>query len=73
MNCGGKAVEIDELDYKLLNELAVNARFPLIELVDKLGCSSKTVNYRVNNLIKQKVIRAFRDLQHYSVGINFHI
>jgi len=28
ISCGGKSVEIDEIDYKLLNELAVNARAP---------------------------------------------
>ncbi len=60
MNCDGKPVEIDETDYKLLNELAVNARAPLIELSEKLDCSSQTVNYRINNLMKSGVIRGFR-------------
>jgi DNA-binding Lrp family transcriptional regulator len=58
--CGGKPVEIDEIDYKLLNELAINARAPLIELAEKLGLSSQTVNYRLNNLVKSGVIKAFR-------------
>jgi DNA-binding Lrp family transcriptional regulator len=60
MNCGGKSVEIDEIDYKLLNELAVNARAPLIDLAEKLSCSSQTVNYKINNLLKSGVIKAFR-------------
>lgn len=58
--CGGKSVEIDEIDYKLLNEIAENARIPLIELAEKLGISSQTVNYRLNNLVKSRVINAFR-------------
>lgn len=75
--CGGKSVEIDEVDYKLLNEIAVNARMPLIDLAEKLGCSSQAVNYRLKNLIKNGVINAFRvdvnlsklGLQHYKLDI----
>ena len=56
----GKKVDIDALDYNLLNELAVNARTSLIELAEKLGCSPQAVNYRIKNLIKSNVIQAFR-------------
>jgi len=74
---GGKPVEIDKVDYGLLNELAVNARVPLIDLAEKLGISSQAVNYRVNNLMKHGVINAFRvnvdlaklGLQHYKLEI----
>jgi len=77
MRCGGKPVEIDEIDYKLLNEIAVNARAPLLELAEKLGCSSQTINYRIKNLVKSGVIKGFRvdldlsalGLQHYKVDI----
>jgi DNA-binding Lrp family transcriptional regulator len=75
---GGKTVEIDDLDYKLLNEIAVNARIPLIELAEKLGCSSQVVNYRLKNLMKSGVIQAFRvgidisklGLKHFKVDIH---
>jgi len=75
--CERKTVEIDEIDYKLLNEIAVNARILLIDLADKLGCSSQAVNYRLKNLIKNGVINAFRvsvdlpklGLQHYKLEI----
>ena len=53
-------VNIDEMDYKLLNELAINARIPLIELAEKLGTSSQTINYRIKNLINKGIIQAFR-------------
>jgi len=57
---GGKPVEIDKVDFQLLNELAVNARMPIIELAEKLGCSSQTISYRIKNLMKKAVIKAFR-------------
>ena len=77
ISCGGKSVEIDEIDYKLLNELAVNARAPQLELAEKLGCSSQSINYRIKNLVKSGVIKAFRinldlpklDLHSYKVDI----
>lgn len=60
MNCGRGSVVIDDIDYKIINELAINARIPLIDLAEKLNCSSQSVNYRINNLIKSGVIKAFR-------------
>lgn len=77
MHCGGKSVEIDEINYRLLNEIAENARIPSIELADKLGCSPQNVNYRIKNLVKSGVIRGFRvnidlsklGLHHYKVDI----
>jgi DNA-binding Lrp family transcriptional regulator len=77
ISCGGKPVEIDEIDYKLLNELAVNARAPQLELAEKLGCSSQSISYRIKNLVKSGVIKAFRvnldlskfDLHRYKVDI----
>lgn len=77
LTCGLKPFEIDETDYSLLNEIAVNARIHLIDLAEKLGCSSQTVNYRIRNLLKEEVIQAFRvnidlskiDLQHFKIDI----
>jgi len=75
--CDRQSVEIDEIDYNLLNEIAINARIPLIDLAGKLNCSSQAVNYRLKNLIKNGVINAFRvnvdlsklGLQHYKLDI----
>jgi len=58
--CDGTSIEIDEIDYKLLNELAINARIPLIDLAKKFNCSSQTINYRIKNLMENDVIQAFR-------------
>jgi DNA-binding Lrp family transcriptional regulator len=60
MICGSKPVDIDLTDYNLLNELAVNARSPLIKLAKKLDCSSQSIQYRINNLAKSGVITSFR-------------
>jgi len=68
---------IDENDFALLNEIAINARIPLIELAEKLDCSSHAVSYRIKNLMKNNVIQAFRinvdikklNLQKYKVDI----
>ncbi|MBN1280274.1 MAG: Lrp/AsnC family transcriptional regulator [Candidatus Thermoplasmatota archaeon] len=75
--CSGQQANIDEIDYMLLNEIVVNARIPLIELAEKLGCTSQTVSYRLHNLRKIDVIQGFRvavDLsklgfQHYKLEV----
>ena len=56
----GKTVQIDETDYHLINELALNARAPLIELAEKFKCSSQTINYRIKRLKKEGLIQSFR-------------
>ena len=56
----GSPVEIDELDYRLLNELALHARSPLVELAKKLDTSSQTIKYRINKLEKNGVIQGYR-------------
>ena len=65
------------LDYKLLNELVMDGRAPLIDVAKKLNCSSQTIQYRLKNLIKMQIIDGFRihidyskiGLQHYRVDI----
>ena len=74
----GSIENIDKLDYKLLNLLALNARAPLIDLAEKLKCSSQTVNYRINRMKKLGIIQAFRvsidlsifNLKRYKVDIH---
>ena len=60
INCIGGPVAIDEIDYHLLNEIAVNARIPLVKLAEKLNSSSQTINYKIKNLMKKGIILAFR-------------
>jgi len=56
----GKTINIDEIDYQILNELSTNARISLIDLASKLNCSSQTVKYRIKNLIEKGIILALR-------------
>ncbi|MBS3749460.1 MAG: Lrp/AsnC family transcriptional regulator [Candidatus Thermoplasmatota archaeon] len=77
MNCGVESVDIDETDYYLLNEIAENARISLVDLGEKLDCSSQKINYRLDKLVEIEVIKAFRvnidlaklGLQKYKVNI----
>lgn len=55
-----KTVKIDEIDTKLLNELAKDARKPLIDIAKIIGCSSQSLSYRIKNLINKGIIKAFR-------------
>jgi DNA-binding Lrp family transcriptional regulator len=63
-SCEGDPVSIDEIDYRILDELALNARMPLLDLAKKINCSPQTVNYRIKHLIKKEIIQAF------SISIN---
>ena len=66
---GGQPIKIDELDYRLLNELAENARVSLLDLAQKLGYSSQTIDYRLKNLKKHDVIQSFRmDVDYSKLG-----
>jgi len=68
--CGEDSVKIDEIDYKLLNELSVNARASLVELGEKFDISSQSINYRIKNLVKNEIINAFRiDIDYDKLGL----
>ncbi len=75
---GSKLVDIDELDYQILNILAVNARIPLVEIIKKLDCSSQTITYRIKKLEDTGIIQAYRlgidlsmiGMQHYKANIH---
>jgi len=60
ISCRGKPIRIDKIDYDLLNELSSNGKIPLIELAEKLGCSSQNAKYRMENLVKKGIIKAYR-------------
>ena len=53
-------IKIDEKDIELLRLLAKNARFPIIDLSEKLKLSPNAIKYRIKNLIQNKIIIAFR-------------
>lgn len=59
-SCRGSSVKIDEIDYKLLDLIALDGRISVVDLAERLDCSSQTINYRLKNLLKKDVIKAFR-------------
>lgn len=54
--------DIDELDWRLLQILATDARASLLEIAKKLNVSAKVIAYRIKQLTRKKVILSFRAL-----------
>lgn len=50
---------LDLLDKKILYELDLNARISANQLARKLNKSKETVNFRINRLIKNRIIKGF--------------
>jgi DNA-binding Lrp family transcriptional regulator len=55
-----KNIKIDEIDYILLNEISLNARKPLVDLAEKISCSSQNIIYRIDKLKRNGLIQSFR-------------
>ena len=62
---GGKEVKTDELDFKILELLAVNSRIPTIQIAKKTDSSIDTIINRMKRLEKLDVIQGYR------VNINY--
>jgi len=62
---GGSVTDIDDLDMKLLRIIFSNARLPTLEIAEKLGVTTATINSRMRTLEKKGVING------YSVWIDF--
>lgn len=56
---GYKKVDYDELDFQILKLLTHNSRIPTIEIAKKLKLDTRTVNNRINRLIKSGIIIYF--------------
>jgi DNA-binding Lrp family transcriptional regulator len=69
-NCEGNPILIDEVDYRILDELALNARGSLLDLAKKINCSPQTIQYRIKQLMKKDIIQAFRiSITHTKLGL----
>ena len=60
-------IKIDEVDSKLLNEIALKARITSVDLSNILGCSSQNVIYRMDKLEKNGLIQSFRTAVNFSI------
>lgn len=56
----GKRVDVDDLDFKILKIVSLNARMPITEISKKLNYSTRTINYKLKNLKKTGIIKGFR-------------
>jgi Lrp/AsnC family transcriptional regulator for asnA, asnC and gidA len=66
-----KNIQIDELDHRLITILQKNGRTNYNKIGRELNISSSTVSYRVNRLVKHKIIRRFTTIFNYSkLGYN---
>ncbi len=63
---------IDELDKKILNELAKNARQNSSEIARKIKSNYKTVSYRIENLKKAEILLGSRAIiNHEVLGLTY--
>lgn len=68
-----KIIKIDELDIRILKKISSNARMPLIELASELKSTPRIINYRIKQLVKNKVIMGFRISMDYNkLGVKFY-
>jgi Lrp/AsnC family leucine-responsive transcriptional regulator len=69
---GGKPVQTDELDIKILRLIAPNGRMPIKEIAQRLGTSVTVINYRLKKLMKSGVIQGYRaDIDFEKLGYRF--
>ncbi len=82
MKSGVKSqVDLDDLDYKILSLIAVDARMPLITIANKLNTSYKVISYRLKRLEQKGVILFYRadinfnalNYTHYKVFLTLNI
>jgi len=62
-----KNITIDEFDYKLLNQISLNARITSVDISNILGCSSQNVVYRMDKLEKNGLIQSYRTAIDFSL------
>ena len=55
----GLTVDIDQVDYKILNLLAKNTRINSVDIASQIKVSTVTIHSRINKLIKSGVIQRY--------------
>lgn len=72
-NPARKNVEIDDIDRKILNELALDGRIELVKLADKANVPVENARERISRLINERVIFRFMALGSSSlIGYSFY-
>ncbi|MDO8553717.1 MAG: Lrp/AsnC family transcriptional regulator [Candidatus Micrarchaeota archaeon] len=73
-------IELDKIDYDILNAIAPNSRITTMEIAKKAGITPKTAASRIKELEKKKIIVGYRTMldleklgyQYFKVHFNLH-
>ncbi|MGD9276468.1 MAG: winged helix-turn-helix transcriptional regulator [Candidatus Pacearchaeota archaeon] len=69
-----RKISFDKKDLEILNALSGNTRIPLIDIASKIKISPDAVKYRINNLIKNKIIENFFiNINPFLLGYNAYL
>ncbi|MBA2451734.1 MAG: Lrp/AsnC family transcriptional regulator [Chloroflexia bacterium] len=70
-----QAVQVDDLDLKIIGALQVDGRRPVAEIARELGVPKSTVQRRLDTLIRERVIMvaAYADSARLGLGIHVHL
>jgi DNA-binding Lrp family transcriptional regulator len=69
----GDKQDIDNIDLKILNYLAENARIPLIEIANNLKLDSMTIKHRIKKMEQNKIIQGYNaDINFRKLGRDFY-
>ncbi len=65
-------VDTDPIDREIMKTLAVNARYPLIEISKKTKIPPKVVSYRIKKLEQKEIIAGYRPIINYEkLGLTY--
>jgi len=68
-----KGAELDNIDMNIVKKLSLNSRKSIVDIAFELKTSVRIVNYRIKQLVKNKIITGFRIAIDYSkLGIQFY-
>jgi len=66
-------IKLDKFDLHILKELSENARESLVNIATKLKTNARIINYRIQQMIKNKIITGFKIALNYEkLGIQFY-
>jgi DNA-binding Lrp family transcriptional regulator len=70
---GRKIVKVDEIDLKILEFLAPNARMSAADIAKKLNVSTVTITNRIKKLVDKKIIQWFRiNIDYTKLGYHWY-
>lgn len=70
-NMPPRKIDLDELDYKIIQELHREARIPAAEIARKTGANERTVRKRIDRLVQDGVVRLTAILEPEAFG--YHV